>query len=51
MHLKIKIKMVDYTKIFEELITHVESEVVEYKAATRQFDTDKMGKYMPMSIV
>ncbi len=38
--------MEQYNKIFEELITHVESEVVEYKAAARQFDTDKMGKYL-----
>lgn len=38
--------MEDYKKIFEELRTHTESEVVEYKQAERQYDKKTLGKYL-----
>ncbi len=38
--------MIDYKDIFQRLITHVEHELIEYKSAENQYDTNKLGKYM-----
>jgi len=38
--------MEDYKALFQHLITHVEQEVIEYKTAENQFDTNKLGKYL-----
>lgn len=37
--------MEDYKALFQHLIAHVEQEVIEYKTAENQFDTNKLGKY------
>lgn len=37
--------MEDYRDIFQQLITNVEHEVIEYKTAENQYDTNKLGKY------
>ena len=37
--------MEDYKAIFQQLITHVEQEVIEYKTAENQYDMNKLGKY------
>lgn len=37
--------MEDYKTIFLRLIAHVEQEVIEYKTAENQYDTNKLGKY------
>lgn len=37
--------MEDYKALFQQLIAHVEQEVIEYKTAENQFDTNKLGKY------
>jgi len=37
--------MEDYKEILERLISRVEGELIEYKAASRQFDKDKLGQY------
>lgn len=34
-----------YINIFQSLISHKESEVVEFKRAERNFDSDDLGKY------
>lgn len=38
--------MEDYRTIFEQLIAYVEHEVIEFKTAENQFDTNKLGKYL-----
>jgi ATP-dependent DNA helicase RecG len=38
--------MENYKQIFSKIRTHAENEVVEYKAATNQFDKEKLGKYL-----
>ena len=38
--------MENYRTIFEQLIAHVEHEVIEFKTAENQFDTNKLGKYL-----
>ena len=38
--------MENYQTIFEQLIAHVEHEVIEFKTAENQFDTNKLGKYL-----
>lgn len=38
--------MEDYQALFRKLITHVEHEVIEFKTAENQFDTNKLGKYL-----
>lgn len=35
----------EYIKLFHSLIKHAENEVVEFKKAERNFDTDDLGKY------
>lgn len=35
----------EYNEIFHSLIEHAENEVVEFKKAERNFDTDDLGKY------
>ncbi|MCM1033229.1 MAG: putative DNA binding domain-containing protein [Odoribacter sp.] len=35
----------EYSEIFHSLIEHAENEVVEFKKAERNFDTDDLGKY------
>ena len=37
--------MEDYKALFLQLIAHVEQEVIEYKTAENQYDTNKLGKY------
>ncbi len=37
--------MEDYLNIYHTLITQVEHEVIEFKAAENQYDKDKLGKY------
>ena len=37
--------MEDYKTIYQRLITHVEQEVIEFKTAENQYDTNKLGKY------
>ena len=37
--------MEDYKALFQQLIAHVEQEVIEYKTAENQYDTNKLGKY------
>lgn len=38
--------MEDYKDIFQRLITCVEHELIEYKSAENQYDTNKLGKYL-----
>ncbi len=38
--------MENYKAIFQKLIAQVEHEVVEYKTAENQYDTNKLGKYL-----
>ncbi len=35
----------EYINLFHSLIEHPENEVVEFKKAERNFDTDDLGKY------
>lgn len=35
----------EYVDIFHSLIEHAENEVVEFKKAERNFDTDDLGRY------
>ncbi len=35
----------EYIDLFHSLIEHAENEVVEFKKAERNFDTDDLGKY------
>lgn len=35
----------EYIDIYHSLIEHTENEVVEFKKAKRNFDTDDLGKY------
>ncbi|MCI1731135.1 MAG: putative DNA binding domain-containing protein [Prevotella sp.] len=37
--------MDDYSKLLEQLISRVEGEVIEYKAASSQYDKKKLGEY------
>ncbi len=37
--------MEDYKEIYKRLISQVEHEVIEYKTAENQYDTNKLGKY------
>ena len=36
--------MENYRTLFDQLIAHVEHEVIEFKTAENQFDTNKLGK-------
>ena len=38
--------MEDYKNTYQRLIAHAENEVIEYKTAEKQYDTNKLGKYM-----
>ena len=38
--------MENYRTLFDQLIAHVEHEVIEFKTAENQFDTNKLGKYL-----
>lgn len=38
--------MEDYKDTYQRLITHTENEVIEYKTAEKQYDTNKLGKYL-----
>lgn len=38
--------MEDYKNTYQRLIAHTENEVVEYKTAEKQYDTNKLGKYL-----
>lgn len=38
--------MDNFTNIFQSLISHKESEVVEFKNAENSFDFDDLGKYL-----
>lgn len=38
--------MEDYKDTYQRLIAHTENEVIEYKTAEKQYDTNKLGKYL-----
>ena len=38
--------MEDYKNTYQRLMAHAENEVIEYKTAEKQYDTNKLGKYM-----
>lgn len=38
--------MEDYKNTYQRLIAHTENEVIEYKTAEKQYDTNKLGKYL-----
>lgn len=38
--------MEDYKETYQRLIAHAENEVIEYKTAENQYDTNKLGKYL-----
>jgi ATP-dependent DNA helicase RecG len=38
--------MEDYKNTYQRLIAHAENEVIEYKTAEKQYDTNKLGKYL-----
>lgn len=38
--------MEDYKNTYQRLMAHAENEVIEYKTAEKQYDTNKLGKYL-----